>query len=84
MIEFYEFIVKMQLKFIKIYVREVCMNADEVVRSIETVFPGETTESLTHRAGIKNKKPRYITLYILSITYAVKVLASHSVSTWPL
>ena len=31
---------------------EVCVNADEVVRSIKNAFPGETSESLARRAGV--------------------------------
>jgi len=30
----------------------ICTNADEVVRSIKNAFPGETTESLSRRAGV--------------------------------
>jgi len=33
-------------------IREVCTNADEVVRKIKNAFPGETTESLSRHAGV--------------------------------
>ena len=39
-------------KYIKTDVREVCTNADEVVRKIKNAFPGETTESLSRHAGV--------------------------------
>jgi len=39
-------------KYIKTDVREVCINADEVVRKIKNAFPGETTESLSRHAGV--------------------------------
>ena len=39
-------------QFVKTDVREVCTNADEVVRSIKNAFPGETTENLARRAGV--------------------------------
>ena len=39
-------------EFIETDVREVCKNADEVVRSIKNAFPGETTENLARRAGV--------------------------------
>jgi len=38
--------------FIKTSVRDVCTNADEVVRSIKNAYPNETTESLSRRAGV--------------------------------
>ena len=39
-------------QFVETDVREVCTNADEVVRSIKNAFPAETTESLARRAGV--------------------------------
>ena len=39
-------------KFIETDIREVCTNADEVVRSIKTANPNETTESLSRHAGV--------------------------------
>ena len=39
-------------KFIETDIREVCTNADEVVRSIKSTFQDETTESLSRRAGV--------------------------------
>ena len=39
-------------KFVKTDVREVCINADEVVRSIKGAFPEETNENLARRAGV--------------------------------
>jgi len=33
-------------------IREVCVNANEVVRGIKNTFPDETTESLSRRAGV--------------------------------
>ncbi|MDR1902768.1 MAG: hypothetical protein LBQ88_10870 [Treponema sp.] len=38
--------------FINTELREICNNADEVVRSIKNAFPGETNESLARRAGV--------------------------------
>ena len=38
--------------FIETDIREVCTNADEVVRTIKTANPGETTESLSRYAGV--------------------------------
>jgi transposase len=38
--------------FEKTELREVCTNADEVVRAIKNAFPGETSESLSRRAGV--------------------------------
>jgi hypothetical protein len=32
--------------------REICVNADEVVRAIKNTFPGETNESLSRKAGV--------------------------------
>ena len=39
-------------QFVKTDIRDVCTNADEVVRSIKNAFPDETTESLARRAGV--------------------------------
>ena len=39
-------------QFIETDVREICNNADEVVRSIKLSFPGETNESLSRKAGV--------------------------------
>ena len=39
-------------KFEETDIREVCINADEVVRSIKNAFPGETSESLARHAGV--------------------------------
>ena len=39
-------------KFVETDVREVCINADEVVRSIKSAFPGETNESLSRHAVV--------------------------------
>jgi hypothetical protein len=39
-------------KFIKTRARDICINADEVVRSIKGAFPNETSESLSRRAGV--------------------------------
>ena len=39
-------------KFVNTNVRDVCTNADEVVRSIKSAYPNETTESLSRRAGV--------------------------------
>ena len=39
-------------QFVKTDIREVCTNADEVVRSIKNSFPDETTESLARRVGV--------------------------------
>jgi hypothetical protein len=39
-------------EFVETDVREVCTNADEVVRGIKNAFPSETTESLSRRAGV--------------------------------
>ena len=33
-------------------IREVCTNADEVVRNIKNTFPSETTENLARRARV--------------------------------
>ncbi len=33
-------------------IREICTNADEVVRSIKTAFPDETNEKLARKAGV--------------------------------
>jgi len=38
--------------FVETDVREVCTNADEVVRAIKAANPGETTESLSRHAGV--------------------------------
>ena len=38
--------------FVETDIREVCTNADEVVRKIKNAFPGETTESLSRHAGV--------------------------------
>jgi hypothetical protein len=38
--------------FVETDVREVCTNADEVVRKIKNAFPGETTESLSRHTGV--------------------------------
>jgi transposase len=39
-------------EFVQTDLREVCTNAGEVVRAIKNAFPGETTESLSRRAGV--------------------------------
>ena len=39
-------------EFVETEAREVCKNADEVVRRIKNAFPGETTESLSRHAGV--------------------------------
>jgi len=39
-------------KFIETDLREICTNADEVVRSIKSAFPEETNESLSRKAGV--------------------------------
>ena len=39
-------------KFVETDIREVCTNANEVVRSIKTANPSETTESLSRHAGV--------------------------------
>ena len=39
-------------EFVRTDLREICTNADEVVRSIKSTFPDETTESLARRAGV--------------------------------
>jgi transposase len=39
-------------EFVETDIREVCINADEVVRKIKNAFPGETTESLSRHAGV--------------------------------
>jgi hypothetical protein len=39
-------------KFVQTELREVCTNADEVVRGIKNAHPGETTESLSRKAGV--------------------------------
>jgi len=39
-------------KYVQTDVREVCTNADEVVRKIKNAFPNETTESLSRHAGV--------------------------------
>ena len=39
-------------KFRQTELREICTNADEVVRSIKNAFPAETTESLARKAGV--------------------------------
>jgi hypothetical protein len=38
--------------FIQTDLREICRNADEVVRAIKNAFPGETNESLSRKAGV--------------------------------
>ena len=38
--------------FVETDIREVCTNADEVVRKIKNAFPRETTESLSRHAGV--------------------------------
>jgi transposase len=38
--------------FVETDIREVCTNADEVVRQIKNANPGETTESLSRHAGV--------------------------------
>jgi len=39
-------------KFIETDAREICINADEVIRSIKSVFTEETNESLSRKAGV--------------------------------
>ena len=39
-------------QFVKTDIREVCTNADEVVRGIKSAYPSETNESLSRRAGV--------------------------------
>jgi len=39
-------------KFVETGVREVCINANEVVHSIKNAYPGETSESLARQAGV--------------------------------
>ena len=39
-------------QFVETDIREVCINANEVVRSIKNTFKEETTESLSRRAGV--------------------------------
>ena len=39
-------------RFVETDIREVCTNADEVVRSIKSAYPDETNESLSRRAGV--------------------------------
>jgi len=39
-------------KFVETDVREVCINANEVVLSIKNAYPGETNESLARQAGV--------------------------------
>jgi hypothetical protein len=39
-------------EFIQTDLREICKNADEVVRAIKNAFPGETNESLSRKAGV--------------------------------
>ena len=39
-------------KFVQTDLREICSNADEVVRGIKNAFPAETTESLARKAGV--------------------------------
>ncbi|MCL2879693.1 MAG: hypothetical protein FWF29_05555 [Treponema sp.] len=39
-------------QFVQNDIREVCTNANEVVRSIKNAFPQETTESLSRYAGV--------------------------------
>ena len=39
-------------EFVPTNQREICTNADEVVRSIKNAFPVETTESLARKAGV--------------------------------
>ena len=39
-------------EFVKTDLREVCTNANEVVRSIKNAFHNETSESLARRAGV--------------------------------
>ena len=39
-------------QFVRTDIREVCTNADEVVRSIKSAFPNETNESLSRKAGV--------------------------------
>ena len=38
--------------FVQTDLREICTNADEVVRSIKNAFSAETTESLARKAGV--------------------------------
>jgi hypothetical protein len=38
--------------FIQTELREICKNADEVVRAIKNASPGETNESLSRKAGV--------------------------------
>ena len=42
-------------EFIETDIREVCINADLVVRTIKNSFPGETTESLARHAGVSSQ-----------------------------
>jgi hypothetical protein len=39
-------------EFIQTELREICKNADEVVRAIKNAFPRETNESLSRKAGV--------------------------------
>ena len=39
-------------EFVQTDLREICINAGEVVRSIKNAFPEETTESLSRKAGV--------------------------------
>jgi hypothetical protein len=39
-------------EFVNTDLREICKNADEVIRAIKNAFPGETNESLARRAGV--------------------------------
>jgi transposase len=39
-------------EFVETDVREVCINANEVVRSIKNAYHHETSESLARRAGV--------------------------------
>jgi hypothetical protein len=46
-------------QFIETDVREICKNADEVVRSIKSSFPGETNESLSRKAGVSFSNSKF-------------------------
>jgi hypothetical protein len=38
--------------FVQTELREICSNADEVIRSIKDAYPEETNESLSRRAAV--------------------------------